>query len=176
LAYLYDRERQSNPPTKSQHPLPETTVAGGAGDGGSSGPFVGVADFGEQESIIKRDIPVVGETTTVASVGGQYDTPGLANIGRNGEFKKGPKTQAQSKTQYSGGGFVETNDCTKLNNNKVAQNGGCSQGAVDNVVSVKKSKGSVISPSLGENKIYEAIAKKTGKTIEEVKKIIDSKK
>jgi hypothetical protein len=26
-------------------PLPETTVAGGAGDGGSSGPFVGVADF-----------------------------------------------------------------------------------------------------------------------------------
>jgi hypothetical protein len=57
----------------------------------------------------------------------------------------------------------------KLNNNKVAQNGGCSQGAVDNVVSVKKSKGSVISPSLGENKIYEAIAK-TGKTIEEVKK------
>jgi hypothetical protein len=64
----------------------------------------------------------------------------LANIGRNGEFKKGPKTSTQSKTQYSGGGFVETNDCTKLNNNKVAQNGGCSQGAVDNVVSVKRVK------------------------------------
>jgi hypothetical protein len=36
IVYLYDR-RQSNPPTKSQHPLPETP-AGGAGDGGSSGP------------------------------------------------------------------------------------------------------------------------------------------
>jgi hypothetical protein len=43
----------------------------------------------------KRDIPVVGETTTVASVGGQYDTPGLANIGRNGELKKAENTSTK---------------------------------------------------------------------------------
>jgi hypothetical protein len=36
LAYLYDRE-QSNPPTNTTL-YQETTVAGGAGDGGSSGP------------------------------------------------------------------------------------------------------------------------------------------
>lgn len=34
----------------------------------------------------------------------------------------------------SDGGFVKIDDCTKLNNNKEAQNGGCSIGAVDNVV------------------------------------------
>lgn len=32
------------------------------------------------------------------------------------------------------GKFVEMDDCTKLNNNKEAQEGGCSQGAVDGVV------------------------------------------
>jgi hypothetical protein len=36
-----------------------------------------------------------------------------------------------------GGGFVEIDDCTKLNNNKKAQKGGCSTGAVDNVVTIK---------------------------------------
>jgi hypothetical protein len=36
-----------------------------------------------------------------------------------------------------GGGFVEIDDCTKLNNNKEAQKGGCSTGAVDNVVTIK---------------------------------------
>jgi hypothetical protein len=91
----------------------------------------------------------------------------LANIGRNGEFKKG-RTQAQSKTQYSGGGFVETNDCTKLNNNKVAQNGGCSQGAVDNVVSVKKVKVQLFHLHWVRIK-YMRLLRKTGKTIEEVK-------
>jgi len=39
---------------------------------------------------------------------------------------------------YSGGGFVKIDDCTKLNNNKEAQNGGCSQGAVDGVVTLTK--------------------------------------
>ena len=141
----------------------------------SSGAFTGPLSGG----IVKKDmpnIPIVGETTVAGAGNFQYDTPGLANVGRNGEFKKGPKTKAQRKTQYAGGSFVETSSCTKLNNNKEAQNGKCSQGAVDGVVKQKKTNGSIIATSLGENTIYEIISKKTGKTIEEVKSIIKSKK
>jgi hypothetical protein len=43
-------------------------------------------------------------------------------------------------------------DCTKLNNNKKAQNGGCSTGAVDNVVKLQKTKGNINAPSLAESK------------------------
>ncbi len=39
-------------------------------------------------------------------------------------------------TDYSKGGIVTFDDCTKLNNNKDAQNGGCSQGVVDDVVKI----------------------------------------
>lgn len=35
-------------------------------------------------------------------------------------------------------GKVTFDDCTKLNNNKEAQNGGCSTGAIDNVVKIEK--------------------------------------
>lgn len=38
---------------------------------------------------------------------------------------------------YSGGKFVEFDDCVRPNNNTEAQEGGCSQGAVDNVVKLK---------------------------------------
>ena len=38
-----------------------------------------------------------------------------------------------------------------------------------------KTGGSINAPSLGEGEIYEAIAKKTGKSIDEVKRIIESK-
>jgi len=156
---------------KSQYSkeLAETTSA-------SSGAFTAPLGGGE---IVKREMPntpVVGETTVAGAGNFQYDTPGLANVGRNGEFKKGPKTKAQSKTQYAGGSFVETSSCTKLNNNKEAQNGKCSQGAVDGVVKQKKTNGSIISPSLGENHIYEEISKKTGLTIDKIKNIINSKK
>ena len=64
-------------------------------------------------------------------------------------------------------------DCTKLNNKPAGS--GCSTGAVDKVVTVVKTKGNVSAPSLSENKIYETIAKQTGKTIAEVKRIIQSK-
>lgn len=79
---------------------------------------------------------------------------------------------AQKDTQYPGGGFVEIDDCTKLNNNKVSQNGGCSQGAIDNVVTTKSSSDSVVA----KENVYETIAKKTGKTIDEVKAIISKSK
>ena len=115
--------------------------------------------------------PNLNETLDVAGAGHfQYDTPGglTMDLGKNN-----PKTNAEKKTQWSGGAFVDFNDCVKLNNKPAGT--GCSAGAVDNVVKLKKSKGNVNAPSLGENKIYEAIAKKTGKTIDEVKAIIESK-
>lgn len=115
------------------------------------------------------------ETLTVQGAGNfQYDTPGLANVGRNGEFKKGPKTKAETTPQWAGGEFVEQPECSKPNNNKEAQNGGCNSGASS--LRTKKAKGSINAPSLGESEIYETIAKKTGKTIAEVKAIIESKR
>lgn len=140
----------------------------------SSGAFTGPMS----SPVIKREIAteeeVIDETTTAAS-SGQYDANAFPNIGRNGEFKNEGKTPAQIKTQYPKGGFVKMGKCTKLDNGKGAENGGCSQGAIDNVVTVKGSKKSVISPSLDENAIIEQIAKETGKTIDEVKNIIKTK-
>lgn len=162
LATLYDRERQQNPPTRTKHPLDKhpddiDEMTGTA----SSGAFTGPVSFGgAEDDVIKRDIPVVGETTVAGAGNFQYDAPGLANVGRNGEFKKGPKTKAQTKTQYPSGSFVETSSCTKLNNNKEAQNGKCSQGAVDGVVHQKKTNGSIISPSLNEGFMFEALGLK----------------
>jgi len=116
-------------------------------------------------------VPSLNETMDVASAGNfQYDTPGglTMDLGKNN-----PKTKAQTKTQWAGGAFVDFNDCVKMNNKPAGT--GCSAGAVDNVVKLKKTKGNVNAPSLGENKIYEAVAKKTGKTIDEVKAIITAK-
>ena len=154
LADLKAREAKNNPPTKSKHPteqpdeLDETSCAGG----GSVGAFV--APIGTEP--IKREIK---ETLNVAGAGNfQYDTPGLANVGRNGEYKESKKkTKAQSKTQWAGGAFVELDDCTKLNNNKTAQKGGCSTGAVDNVVKLKKTSGNINAPSLNEGLMREAL-------------------
>ena len=67
-----------------------------------------------------------------------YDANALPGIGRDGSFKKPSKTNAEKKTQYAGGSFVGFNDCTKLNNKPAGS--GCSQGAVDGVVKLKKNK------------------------------------
>ena len=75
----------------------------------------------------------------------------------------------QTDTAYPDGKFVEFDDCTKLNNNKDAQNGGCSTGAVDGVAKEKGSKKSVVS----KEALYYEIAKKTGKTEKEVETIIE---
>jgi hypothetical protein len=95
---------------------------------------------------------------------GQYNQPKF--LAKDMENWRGAK-----KTLYPKGEMVKFDPCTKLNNNKKAQQGKCSQGAVDNVVKTYKTKGSVIS----SDAIYETIAKKTGKSIDEVKKIIESK-
>ena len=115
----------------------------------SSGAFTGVLST----PVIKRempDVPVVGETTTATGAGKfQYDTNALQGIDRDGTFKETKKTKAEKTPQWAGGSFVKMGDCTKPNNNKVAQNGGCNVGAGD-AVSYKKGHGSVNAPSLAE--------------------------
>ncbi len=146
--------------------------------GGSSGVFTGPLSA----PVIKKDVPVIGEETidevTVAGSAatggssGPYDANALPGIGRNGEFKTPKASKAEKTPQWAGGSFVKQPDCSKLNNNKSAQSSGCNSGASS--LKTVKASGSVNAPSLAEG-IYETIAKKTGKTIEEVKKIIDSK-
>jgi hypothetical protein len=98
----------------------------------------------------------MNEATTTASAGNfQYDANALPGINRDGSFKQPKKSKAQKKTQWAGGAFVEFNDCTKLNNKPAGS--GCSTGAVDNVVKLKKTKGNINAPSLNESIMYEAL-------------------
>jgi len=99
-----------------------------------------------------------------------YDSPGglTMDLGKNNA-----KSKAEKKTQYAGGSFVEFNDCTKFNN-EVASTG-CSSGAVDNVVKLKKTNGNINAPSLHESKILQLIAKKTGKSVRQVMNIVNKK-
>jgi hypothetical protein len=63
---------------------------------------------------------------------------------------KTKQTKAEKNTQWAGGAFVDFNDCTKLNNKPAGA--GCSQGAVDNVVKLKKTSGNINAPSLSKGK------------------------
>jgi len=132
------------------------------------------------------EITAAGGGAPGTSNAGAYDTNALGTgsfmvqgnklnkrMKKDGSVNSVPvvKENAQKDTQYPGGGFVELDDCTKLNNNKVAQNGGCNQGD-SGVVKIKPSKKSVIS----KEKIYERLAKRTGKTIKEIKNIINKSK
>jgi hypothetical protein len=111
----------------------------------------------------KIEEEVIDEMTTSSS-SGQYTSPAV--------FAKDEANWVGNKrTQYPNGEMVKFDPCTRLNNNKKAQQGKCSQGAVDDVVKTKKTKSSVVSKN-----IYETVAKKTGKTVAEVKKIIESRK
>lgn len=156
---------------KSLVPMSETTTAS------SSGSFVAPLSTSKKfESNLDDELQ---ETTTTTSVGGDsgtfaYDAPAgdgsdFWNAG-NKQNKKKVNENAKTDTQYPGGGFVELDDCTKLNNNKVSQNGGCNQGD-SGVVKTKGSINSVISES-----IFAEIAKKTGRSIKEVKAIIKRNK
>jgi len=108
-----------------------------------------------------------GGTPPISTPTGQYTQPAI--------WAKDEKNwKGNKKTQWPGGSFVEFDDCTKLNNNKDAQNGKCSVGASDNVIKLKKSKGNVNAPSLAES-IYLKIAEKTGKSVTEIKNIIETK-
>ena len=102
----------------------------------------------------KKDLEEV--TTTISTGNSQYATPGFASsefFGNKGKSGKAPvnkgithkktmlpggKFVSENELAYPDGSFIEFDDCTKLNNNKEAQSGGCSVGAVDNVVKLKK--------------------------------------
>lgn len=139
--------------------------------GGTNTHTAGNYQYGAPLGYTKRKLE---EMTQGEGSIGQYDANALS-IGRNGEFNKGEQPRAFKEPQWAGGTFPQQPECSKPNNNKEAQNGGCNSGASS--LKLKKGKGSVNAPSLAkENKIYETIAKQTGKTIDEVKRIIESKK
>ena len=166
----------------------EETALGTGGGGLAPGVFQGdgynnapVVPLGMKKKSVyddDKEVPVVAEKLNEGPVAGgestgAYDANALGNIGRDGEFKKEKKPKAFKTPQWAGGSFPEQPDCSKPNNNKEAQNGGCNSGASS--LKVKKGKGSVNAPSLAENKIYEAIAVATGKSVDEIKRIIVSK-
>ena len=127
-------------------PIAEVTAAT------SSGSFVGnkFLEPMSEDDLIKRKINEM-DTADAGNIG--YDNPGFVGISRDGKYPTNPKpTKAQKNTQWAGGAFVEFDDCTKLNNNKKAQNGGCSAGAVNKVVKLKKTKSNINAPSLSESK------------------------
>jgi hypothetical protein len=177
------KELASRPQMRSKHPLDEPKEReynpnqtelelDETGCASAMGTFSPIVPIGTP---IRRDIKTVYESNVASTGNFIYDNPGLANVGRNGEFKKGgEKPKAFKEPQYPGGGIVKQPKCSEPNNNKDAQRGGCNSGASS--LKMEKPSGSIITPSLGENKIFEEIAKRTGKTIEEVKQIISNKK
>ena len=104
--------------------------------------------------------------STGASSNATYDAPGFAPTKKGtkvGPYKQNidiyqtnklTKTEGVDNTtnldatSWPDGEFVDFDDCVKLNNNKVAQNGGCSQGD-SGVVKLKKTKKSIISNQKG---------------------------
>ena len=149
------------PKPEPKKPVGQYNIFGGVDETTSTGSVGGsfVAPMGSE--VIKRNtgkVPVVKETMTATpQTVGAYDANALPGINRDGSFKKAKKPKAFDKTQYAGGGFVDLDDCTKLNNNKTAQKGGCSTGAIDKVVKVKQSKGNISAPSLNEGMMREAL-------------------
>lgn len=104
--------------------------------------------------------------STGAAANATYDAPGFAPTKKGtkvGPYKQNIDVYQTNKltknegvdnttnldaTSWPDGEFVDFDDCVKLNNNKVAQNGGCSQGD-SGVVKLKKTKKSIISNQKG---------------------------
>lgn len=146
LLHLYDKDSRL---VMALEPIAEATGAA------SSGAYTGLFSPSNKE-VEKYDEkklpPVVTEMDSADAGNFAYDNPGFVGISRDGKFPTNPKkTKAQKNTQWAGGAFVEMDDCTKLNNNKEAQKGKCSTGAVDNVVKLKKTKSNINAPSLAES-------------------------
>ena len=134
--------------------------------------------FSDEEGIEckKMDETEVVDEETTASSSGQYGTPKMwakskkdMKFGKKPMYPNGKIVENKGKTAYPNGKFVEFDDCVKPGHSDVAENGGCSTGAIDNVVKTIDGNGSVVS----KTDIYSEVAKKTGKTIEEVKSIIE---
>ena len=152
LINLYDKDSRL---VMILEPIAESTGAS------SSGAYTGLFSPSSEtpEEYDEKKLPPVVAETDLAGVGNiGYDNPGFVGISRDGKFPTNPKkTKAQKNTQWAGGAFVKMDDCTKLNNNKKAQNGGCSTGAVDNVVKLQKTKSNINAPSLNEGLMREAL-------------------
>jgi hypothetical protein len=104
---------------------------------------------------IVTNVPVVKEGMVDSpTTNGEYTTPAFKMKKNHTDFAE-TKPKAFKKTQWAGGGFVEFNDCVDLNNKPAGT--GCSTGAVDNVVKVRKTKGNVNAPSLNEGMMREAL-------------------
>ena len=75
------------------------------------------------------------------------------------QLKKIIESDNATSTSYPNGEFVDFDDCVKFNNNTTAQDGGCSQGAVDGVAKYSKTKSSVIASETQtpKKKITEAL-------------------
>lgn len=149
LLHLYDKDSRL---VMILEPIAEAT--GAASSGSYTGLFSPSSETPEEYD--EKKLPPVVTETDLANVGNiGYDNPGLVGVSREGKYSTNPKkTKAQKNTQWAGGAFVDMDDCTKLNNNKEAQNGKCSIGAVDNVVKLKKTKSNINAPSLSEAKKY----------------------
>jgi hypothetical protein len=167
--------KDPEPTPEPKKPVGQYNMFGGVdemntGMVGATGQFTGKAGMVKREML---NVEVVRESMSATpSTTGEYTAPAFKMKKNHSDFAKS-EPEAFKRTQWHGGGFVEFNDCVDLNNKPAGT--GCSAGAVDGVVKIKKTKGNVNAPSLGENTIYETIAKKTGKTIDEVKRIIESK-
>jgi hypothetical protein len=98
----------------------------------------------------QEDEELEESTTTGSALGGISLVMPLGSKPEDYIIKKPVKENAFDRTQWAGGEFVEFDDCTKLNNNKEAQKGKCSVGAIDNVVKTKKTATNVNAPSLGK--------------------------
>ena len=143
LLHLYDKDSRI---VMALEPISEVTGAS------SSGSYTGL--FSPSNDKVKKNLPIVVAETDTSNVGNiGYDNPGFVGISRDGKYPTNPKqTKAQKNTQWAGGAFVKFDDCTKLNNNKEAQNGKCSTGSVDGVVKLVKTKSNINAPSLSESK------------------------
>ena len=134
--------------------IDEMSLGGGATNTGGPGFDYTTKLATKPNKPIKKEMPIVTDVPVVFE--------GLAK-----------KPNAFKETQLKDGGFVKFNNCVDLNNKPAGA--GCSSGAIDGVVSVEKTNGNVSAPSLDENKIYKTIAKKTGLSMDAVKRIIESK-
>jgi hypothetical protein len=107
-------------------------------------------------NMIKRTIAEEDlEEVTGASANATYDAPGFvrSKIGsKAGHMKQNfdiyddtvEEASNLDNTGWPDGAFVEFDDCVRLNNNKVAEKGGCSAGN-SGVVKLNKTKNSIIS-------------------------------
>jgi hypothetical protein len=146
-------------------------VTGASSSGSYVGMFSPAPDTDNDLSpsnMIKRTIAEEDlEEVTGASANVTYDAPGFvrSKIGsKAGHMKQnfdiyGDTVEEASNLDNTGwpdGAFVEFDDCVRLNNNKVAEKGGCSAGN-SGVVKLRKTKGNILSPSVNEDMIKEAL-------------------